>query len=271
MLAHVPLLEVTAHRVLWTLLAILPVVALRHSWKTTWNACRTPRVILVHGVAAIFLSGNWLIYVWATVNDHIIEGALGYYINPFLYILLGSIFLGEKHSRLQLIAIIVAAAGVILQFQAIQGVPWAALGLAFTFAAYGMIRKLSPLGPFSGLTLETSLLLPLIATYLIHEQFQGKSTFGSDHTSTLLLIGAGLVTAVPLLCFARGARSISLSLLGILQFIGPTGQFLIGWLVYNEPLPPLRLASFFLIWLAVSLYIFSLYSSQQTSSQKNTG
>lgn len=265
-LSDVPVLAVTAHRVVWTLAILIIFVTLKGTIKQTVAAFKTPRVIATHALAAALLTCNWLIYVWATLNDRILEGALGYYINPFLYILLGRIFLGERHSRLQLSAIVVAAAGVALQFPAVQGVPWVAFGLAVSFAGYGMLRKKSPLGSFSGLTMESTIMLPLALSYLIIQTSSGSTSFGfgSDSYSTILLIGTGVATAAPLLFFARGARSISLSLLGILQFIGPTGQFLIGWLHYGEPLPPIRLASFALIWTAVLIYTLSLRNNGET-------
>ena len=254
----VPILQVTAHRVIWTLAIIIPLIILRKSYPTALKPFRSPKIILIHALAAITLASNWLIYVWATLNGHILEAALGYYINPFLYIVLGFFFWGERHSRLQLYAIALAVIGVTLQFVAVEGIPWAALSLAITFTAYGLIRKLSPLGSFSGLMMETTLMLPIAVVYLMVQSHQGNAAFGADTLTTVLLCCTGLATAAPLLCFARGARSISLSLLGILQFIGPTGQFLIGWMVYNEPLPLMRLSSFTLIWLAVGLYIFSI-------------
>lgn len=265
MLAGVPILQVTSHRVVWTLAIIVPIIIARKSWKSTIQAYKSPKALLIHSIAAVTLAANWLIYVWATLNGHIIEAALGYYINPFLYILLGYFFWKERHSRLQMLAIVVAAGGVAMQFPAIEGIPWVALCLACTFAAYGMIRKLSPLGSFSGLTMETSILLPVALIYLVMQQNQGTAAFGSDAATTTLLCLTGVATAIPLLCFARGARSISLTLLGILQFIGPTGQFLIGWLIYDEPMPPMRLASFALIWVAVILYAFSTRSSRESS------
>ncbi len=256
-LAEVPVQQTTAHRVIWTLLILIIILSARGKLKGLITALRSPSIILIHLAAALCLSANWLLYVWATLNDRILEGALGYYINPFLYIILGSLFMGEKHTRMQLVAIIIAAAGVALQFPAVQGVPWTAIGLAITFAGYGMIRKTSPLGSFDGLTLETAIMLPLSITYLCMTH-QNHGAFGDDSTVSLLLIATGVATSAPLLCFARGARSISLSLLGILQFIGPTGQLLIGWLMYHEPMPDLRILSFAVIWIAIIIYIISL-------------
>ena len=257
LLEDIPVMETTAHRVVWTLALLLTFLSCNGRTNKIIGALQSPRTVLTHALAALCLTSNWLIYVWATFNDRILEGALGYYINPFLYILLGCMFLGEKHSRMQMVAIAVAAAGVALQFPAVKGVPWAALGLAISFAGYGMIRKKSPLGSFDGLTLEMAIIFPFALIYLClinpHD-----SAFGSNSNATWLLVATAAATATPLLFFARGAKSISLSLLGILQFIGPTGQLLIGWLVYNEPMPLLRLLSFTLIWVAVIIYIISI-------------
>jgi len=262
LLSEVPVLQVTAHRVIWTLAVLLPIILIRRSWGPTLQAFKNPKVLAIHIFAGLMLSANWLIYVWATLNGRILEAALGYYINPFFYILIGAIFWGERYTKLQLSAIVIAILGVLLQLPATQGFPWVALILACSFTAYGLIRKMSPLGAFGGLTLETSALLPIALIYLGIQQSQGTAAFGSTPLTTLLLCGTGLATAAPLLCFAHGARNISLSQLGILQFIGPTGQFLIGWAVFQEPLPPMRLLSFTLIWIAVAVYIYSLWKQK---------
>ncbi|NWK54903.1 EamA family transporter RarD [Verrucomicrobiaceae bacterium N1E253] len=266
----IPILQVTSHRVIWTLLILIPVLLFRKRATDPKRTRVCKKTLAIHTLAAFLLAGNWLIYVWATLNDRIIEGALGYYINPFLNILLGFLFLGERQHRLQLCAILVAVVGVILQFPAINGVPWVALGLAFSFALYGLLRKLSPMKAFSGLSLEMGILLPFALAYLWLHEGVNNSAFGSDMFTTMMLCATGLATAAPLLCFARATRSISLSLLGILQFIGPSGQFLIGWLVYNEALPPIRLASFTLIWFAVLLYILSLRQTKGFKDNKST-
>lgn len=268
-LAGVPVLEVTAHRIVWSLAMLTLILAARGSLRSVLGAFRSRATIAVHALAAAALAANWLLYVWAMMHDRILEGALGYYLNPFLYILLGRLVLGEKHSRLQLVSIAVAIIGVALQFPAIAGVPWVAIGLACSFAAYGLLKKKSSLGAFTGLAVETSLLAPVALAYGIFLSATGRSAFGADVHTTGLLVATGLATATPLLFFARGVRSITLSLLGILQFIAPTGQFLMGWLVYHEPLPPLRLASFALIWAAVLLYILSLRKARRLSPINN--
>ena len=254
----VPVMELTAHRVIWALVILAIIITFQGNIRKTLGTIKQPKIIALHLLSGVVLAANWMLYVWATLHDRIIEGALGYYINPFLYILLGSIFLGEKHSRLQMIAIVVAAAGVAIQFKALQGVPWVALALAFSFTFYGILRKKSPLGSLDGLVLESTIMLPVALGYVVFLSSQSASHFGNDASMSWMLVATGVATASPLLCFARGAREISLSLLGILQFIGPTGQFFIGWLMYHEPLPPIRLVSFALIWLAVALYIFSM-------------
>ena len=224
----VPILEVTSHRVVWTLVLLILIICARGALRKTASAYTFPKVLALHSIAALLLACNWLIYVWATLNDRILEGALGYYINPFLYILLGRIFLGERHSRLQITAIGVAVAGVALQFPAVQGIPWAAIGLAVSFAGYGILRKKSPLGSFSGLTMEASLMLPFALIFLFIQQQQSSPSFGSNSTLTLLLIGTGAATAAPLLFFARGARAISI-LIGHLA-VHRTHGTILDWL-----------------------------------------
>lgn len=260
-LGSVPVLEISSHRIVWVLITLIPILFFRGSIGAVVEAFKQPEILALHAIAGLCIVANWLIYIWATINGHIIEGALGYYLNPFCYILIGRIFWGERTTPLQNIAILIAALGVGLQFTALQGFPWIALGIAITFTAYGVIRKKSPLGSLSGLAVESALLLPLGLGYLIFLQIQGQALFLSNTTEpslNLLLVSTGLITAIPLLLFGYGARIVSLTLLGILQFIGPTGQFLLGWLHYHEPLPLLRLISFILIWIAVVTYIYSL-------------
>lgn len=257
-LNHVPADEINCHRVIWTFFLMLIYLAFTRRMPKLFDAISNRKLLTVHIIAAICLCSNWLVYVWATLNERIVEAALGYYINPFLYILLGKIFLGEKHGRLQIIAICVAAAGVLLQLRATEHFPWLALFLACTFAVYGMLRKKSPLGPVTGLCLETGIMLPFAVAWLIHIHVNSGGSFGGSISDTYLLAGAGIATAAPLLLFAYGAKNISLSLLGILQFIGPTGKLLLGWLYYNEPMPLMRILSFSFIWAAMILYIIAL-------------
>ena len=254
MLAFLPPASIIAHRTIWSLAVLLPIVAVRGELGTIRTALRSPRSLVWHALSGALLASNWLLYVWATLNDRILEGALGYYLNPFLNMLFGALFFHERHNRIQLAAIAVAAIGVALQFPAIHGLPWVSFTLALTFAIYAVVRKVAPLGALSGLTTETSLMAPFAVVWLIVTFPSLPAAFGGSPHHALLVVATGLATAAPLLCFGHAARTIRLTTLGILQFLGPTLQFLIGAFLYHEPLPPLRLLSFALVWLAVALY-----------------
>jgi chloramphenicol-sensitive protein RarD len=207
-----------------------------------------------HVLSGILIGGNWVLYVWATINDRMIEGALGYYINPFFNMLFGALWFGEKQNRLQMVAIITAFSGVMLQIPGVGHFPWVALSLGLSFSLYGVVRKRSSLGALDGLTVETSLLVPVALGWLIWQYDSIPDAFGGNWVNGLLLVGSGVVTAIPLLMFGFASRNIRLSTLGMLQFIGPTMQFFIGWKIYGEPMTSIRLMSFGLIWIAIALY-----------------
>ena len=253
-LDFLPPASIIAHRTLWSLILLLPVLACQGQVMTMLRGLSTLRGAGWHLLSGVLLGSNWLLYVWATLNNHILEGALGYYLNPFLNMLFGALFFGERQNRLQMLAVAVAAAGVACQFPAVKGVPWVALVLAVTFALYAVVRKKAPLGALAGLGAETALLAPLALGWLLWQGSQGAALFGPGIWSAALVICTGIATATPLLCFGHATRTISLTTLGILQFIGPTLQFLIGWGLYGEPLNALRLISFALIWTAVAIY-----------------
>jgi chloramphenicol-sensitive protein RarD len=252
-LSFLPPLTIVCHRTLWGLLLLSLILWLRKGWTDVVQGLRSPSCLGWHALSGFLLAGNWLLYIWATLNERILEGALGYYLNPFLNMLFGFLWFGERHNRTQLIAIALALAGVALQFPAISGWPWVAIVLAISFSFYAVVKKRAPLSSLGGLSLETLLVAPFATAWLI---FHPSHALPSQQPTLalLLLIAIGAATVLPLLFFGHAARSISLTTLGILQFIGPTIQFLIGWLLYHEPMPPLRLASFALIWSAVALY-----------------
>jgi chloramphenicol-sensitive protein RarD len=253
-LHFMPPVSIIAHRTLWSLTLLLPVMAFRRQLGTVWQTLTSASGIGWYLLSGCFLASNWLLYVWATLNGHILEGALGYYLNPFFNMLFGAWFFGERQSRLQLLAVIVAAAGVAIQIVAAHGFPWIALVLAITFALYAVIRKKAPLGALDGLTCETLLLAPVALIWLCLHHPTVSDAFGGSAPHAGLLIFTGIATATPLLCFGYATRAIRLTTLGILQFLGPTLQFLIGWAVYGETLTPARLWSFALIWTAVAVY-----------------
>jgi chloramphenicol-sensitive protein RarD len=254
-IGDVPPLQILAHRMLWSLLFLLIVLAVRRQWA--WlNLLRQPRVFGSFVASAVLLSVNWLIYIWAVNNGHVIEASLGYFINPLVNISLGYLLLKERLRPAQWMAIAVAALGVAwLTWQA-GTVPWVALALAFSFGGYGLLRKTAALGALEGLSFETMVLFPLAAAYVAWLTVHGQNAFinTDSNTTRLLLLAAGPITAIPLLLFASGARQIPLSALGLLQYLSPTLQFLLGVWLFHEPFSAERLVGFVLIWLALALF-----------------
>jgi len=247
-------LVIVAQRTLWALVLLWVIILWRRRGREVVAGLANRRDALWNMMAALLLGTNWLLYVWATLNDRIVEGALGYYLNPFFNILFGMWWFGERYSRTQYVAIVLALCGVALQVPAVEGFPWVALVLAVTFSLYGVVRKRASVGALTGLTMEATLLAPVAVVLLFLQVARPVEAFGGDWSNLWLVAAAGAATVAPLWCFAHAARTIRLSTLGILQFIGPTLQFVIGWQLYGEPMGALRLASFGLIWAAVILY-----------------
>lgn len=254
-IGDVPPLQILAHRMLWSLLFLVIVLLVRRQWA--WlRIVRNPRVFGSFVASALLLSINWLIYIWAVNNGHVIEGSLGYFINPLVNIMFGAALLKEHLRRAQWLAIGVAALGVAwLTWQA-GTVPWIALALAVSFGGYGLLRKTAALGALEGLSFETMVLFPLAAAYVAWLTVHGQNAFINtpSNTTRLLLMAAGPITAIPLLLFASGARKIPLSVVGLLQYLSPTLQFLLGVWLFNEAFTPDRLVGFALIWIALALF-----------------
>jgi chloramphenicol-sensitive protein RarD len=260
----VPAIEILAHRMVWSLLVVLVLLAYQGHWGWLGGALRDRRVVLLFMTTAVVLSINWFVYILAVNSGHIVETSLGYFINPLVNVLLGVLFLRERLRPWQGIAILVALSGVLYLTFNYGAVPWIALTLAFSFGLYGLLRKTAPLNSLEGLTIETLLLfLPALA-YLLWLGASGRGAFGTAGlTTTMLLAGAGIPTALPLLLFAAGARRITLTALGILQYIAPSIQFGLGVLIFHEPLTAARLVGFILIWLACAIYsVESIYHSR---------
>ena len=251
----VPAGQILANRIVWSVVFVGLVLTARRNWDWLRGALRRPRVVLTFALSGTLLGINWFIYIWAVNAGFIVETSLGYFINPLVNVLLGYLILKERLRPAQWLALSVALAGVLYLAFSYGAFPWIALSLAFSFGAYGLIRKTAVLNSAEGLFLETALLsLPALA-FLLLVQARGETAFGySGTTTTLLLMGTGIVTSVPLLLFAAGARRITMTTLGLLQYIAPTMQFLIGVLVYNEAFGPDRVVGFSLIWLALILY-----------------
>ncbi|RZI44011.1 EamA family transporter RarD [Herbaspirillum sp. HC18] len=248
-------MEILLHRMVWSLVFVVIVLAARRQWGWLRDALRRPKVLAGFAVSALLLSSNWFIYIWAVNNGHVVDSSLGYFINPLFNVLLGSLILRERLRPGQWTAVALAACGVAWLTWQGGSLPWIALLLATTFALYGLMRKTAALGALEGLTLETLLLFPLAFGYLAVLTAQGHNSFlTAPLSSQFLLAAAGPITAIPLLLFAAGARRIPLSLLGLLQYIGPTLQLLLGVWLYHEPFSSARLAGFALIWSALAVY-----------------
>ena len=254
-LSHVSAFEVVAHRMVWALVFLLCVLLLLKRWAWLRDLTRQPKVLAAFSVSALLLSVNWSVYVWAVQNARVIDASLGYFILPLVNVALGYVFLKERPRRVQWLALAVAAAGVLWLTLQAGRLPWIALLLAATFGIYGLLRKLAPLGALEGLTLETLLLSPFAAGLLAWWAWHGQGALVQGHAPTMAwLLLAGPLTAIPLLLFAAGARRIPMATLGILQYISPSLQLLVGVWLYGEVLAPVRAIGFCLIWVALVVY-----------------
>jgi len=268
LLHEVPALEVIGHRIGWSFILLIAFILLTKQWREFRSAALTYKTVVIYSVAAILLTVNWLVYVWGVNAGFIVETSLGYFINPLLSVLLGVIFLRERLRPGQWIPVALAAAGVLYLTLAYGRPPWIALTLAFTFGFYGFVKKLALLGSLYGLTLETGIVFPIALIYLAFIEFISAGAFlHNGALIDLLLIGAGLVTTIPLLMFASAARQIPLSVVGILQYIAPTLQFLIGVLIYREPFDQSRLIGFGLVWLALIIFWLESYLANRIPVQ----
>ncbi len=254
LLHDVPALQLLGHRIGWSFLLLLAVMWVTRQWAD-FRSTLNPRVFRIYSVAAILIGVNWLIYVWSVNAGFIVETSLGYFINPLLSVLMGVFFLRERLRAMQWLPVVLAAIGVTYLTIAYGRLPWIALSLAFSFGFYGLVKKLAPLGSLYGLTLETGILfLPALA-YLGWAEADNTGAFlHSSVTANLLMIGAGVVTTIPLLLFASAARQIPLSTIGILQYLAPTIQFLIGVFIFKEEFDHSRLIGFGIVWLALIIF-----------------
>lgn len=253
--AHVPAIEVVLHRTVWSLLFVLGVLLVLKRWAWMRALLRQPKVLAAFALSALLLSSNWLVYVWAVQNQHVLDASLGYFILPLVNVALGYAFFAERPRPGQWLAVALAAAGVVWLTLQTGRLPWIALVLALTFGFYGLLRKVAVLGALEGLALETMMLAPLAMAVLVFWGTQGQGVaVQGDATTLAWLLFAGPMTAVPLLLFAAGARRIPMMTLGILQYIAPTLQFALGVWLFGEPLQPSRLIGFGLIWVALLVY-----------------
>lgn len=254
-IADVAATEVLVHRVIWSLAFLAVLLTARRQWDWLRPVLRQPKVLGAFAASALLLSTNWITYIWSINNGHVVDASLGYFITPLVNVLLGYSVLHERPRQIQWAALLLAGLGVTwLTWQAGQ-LPWIALVLAASFGGYGLLRKIAPLGALEGLTLETLLLAPIALGLLGWWSSQGTARFPAPALATnLWLIGVGPITAVPLLLFAAGARRITMTTLGLLQYLGPTIQLGLGVWLFGEPFGRERLLGFALIWAALLLY-----------------
>ena len=247
--------DIVLQRIFWSLIFLLAVLSWRRQWSWLGVVVRQPRVLLGFLASSLLLTGNWTTYIWAVNSGHIVDASFGYFISPLLSVLLGAVILKEHLRPLQWLAVALAL-GAVLWLTWMSGVlPWIGLLVAATFAFYGLLRKTAQLGALQGLALETMLLSPLVLIILAVLAWRGHNAFlQASPWSQLLLVLSGPVTAIPLLMFARGARAIALSLLGLLQYITPTLLLLTRVLIYDEAFSGARRTGFLVIWLALAVY-----------------
>lgn len=253
-LLDVPAPEILAHRVVWSILLLLGLITALGYWTRVRALLRQPRLLLLLLVSSVVIGTNWLVFIWAVNNNHILDASLGYYINPLLNIVLGMVFLQERYRPLQWLAVGLAALGVLIQLLVFGSLPWVALVLALSFGTYGLIRKQVPVDPFTGLLLETSvLLIPAVLWLWGLDSVTGNLSANSTSLN-LLLLAAGLITTIPLLLFAGAARRLQLSTLGFFQYLAPSLALLLGVLVYEEAFTTDKAITFALIWIALVVY-----------------
>jgi len=253
LLAHVPAAQVLSHRILWSLVLLGALVLIMRQGREIAAAARGRTLLLLCASAAL-IAVNWYVYIWAIEHSHVLEASLGYFINPLVNVALGLAVLGERVSRVQKIAVGIAAAGVVAMAASGGGEIWISLVLALSFGTYGLIRKTVAVGALGGLTIETLILAPFALAMLFYAGPAGTGAWGQDGRTDLLLVFAGAITAVPLLLFAGAARRLRYTTVGLLQYIAPTLQFLEAVLLFGERLRPVHVATFALIWTGCALY-----------------
>lgn len=263
-LADVNAVELIAHRHVWSLVFLLILIHAQRGFGDVRRALDTPRSFAVNGLSATLLTINWLVYVWGVNTGHVIDCSLGYFLVPLVNVATGRFVLHEHLRRAQWIAIALAAAGVTLMIIQLGHPPWIALILAATWGGYSLMRKQSPLGSVTGLGVETLLLAPLAAGFLLWQHHTGEGALGRvDLRTHILVLSAGVITAIPLLLFAYGARRIRFSTLGTLQYLSPTVQLILGVWIYHEAFSRSRLVSFGFIWAGLALYTADNLLAQQ--------
>ncbi len=258
--ASVPAFEVLAHRVVWSVLCVALMLSAWRQWPAVRRALAERRTLLALTGSSLLIAVNWLVFIWAVAQGRVLEASLGYYITPLVSVLFGRLFLRERLHRLQWVAVALAGLGVGYMLLRLGALPWVSLALAATFSAYGLVRKLVAVGAIPGLFIETLLLAPVAAGYLLWLTSGGEASFGRQGMSmSLLLAAAGIVTATPLICYTQAVRRLRLASVGLFQYLTPTAQMLLAVLFFGELFTPTHGVTFACIWLALALYTASAW------------
>lgn len=253
--AHVPAIEILSHRVFWAFALVFVLIVLTKRMSRVRTVLKSPKHIMLLGLATCFIAFNWFMFIWAVANNYMLDASLGYFINPLLNVAIGMIFFAERLRKLQLIAVGLAVVGVTIQIVTFGSVPWVALALAGSFATYGALRKKLPIDSLTGLWLEVALLLPVMAFYFfMFAESSASNMLLNTWQLNVLLIMAGVVTTVPLLCFTAAAQRLRYSTLGFFQYIGPSLMFILATVFYGESLTVDKMVTFTIIWSALVIY-----------------
>ena len=249
--------EILCERFVFSLLFMVIVLTVTRSWSRLRPVLRDRRSVLLLSLAAVLIGVNWSVYIWAVNDGNVVEASLGYFINPLVLVLIGVVFLGERLRTLQWVAVGLATMAVLVLTVGLGRLPWIALVLAFSFAGYGTIKKLVGADPLASLTIETAVASPFALAWLAHLQVTGSLVLGHTTTRTsVLLLGTGVITAIPLLLFGAAANRIPLTMMGLLQYLTPIIQFAIGVVVLGETMPPARWVGFVIVWAALVVFSY---------------
>ena len=269
LLTSVPALEIVMHRIIWSVLVLCLLLAVRKKFSQVFRAIRDPKIITILSISGLLLAVNWLIFIWAVNNDKMLDASLGYFINPLFNVLLARFFLQESLTRLQLLAVFVALAGVAFLVFSYGQLPWVALALAITFSIYGLLRKKVTVDSMPGLLIETCIMLPFALLYWITVDTSSGNMLVNSLDLNMTLLLAGVVTTAPLLCFTAAARRIRYTTLGFFQYIGPSLMFLLAVMLYQEPLDTTRVITFVCVWLGLLIYVYDSFRVYRNSRHLN--
>ena len=269
LLSSIPALEIVMHRIVWSVLVLCLLLVVRKKFSQVFIAIRDPKIIVTLSISGLLLAVNWLIFIWAVNNDKVLDASLGYFINPLFNVLLARFFLQESLTRLQLLAVFVALAGVAFLVFSYGQLPWVALALATTFSIYGLLRKKVTVDSMPGLLIETCIMLPFALLYWITVDTSSGNMLVNSLDLNMTLLLAGVVTTAPLLCFTAAARRIRYTTLGFFQYIGPSLMFLLAVMLYQEPLDTTRVITFVCVWLGLLIYVYDSFRVYRNSRHLN--